>query len=131
MSDIHARKAHNLTLEEAKQTAQKLADQLQKEFQLDSQWQGNTLNFTRSGVKGKLDVTDKDVTVDISLGFMLKAFRGKIQAEIDKNIDKMFAGTSGPYWINLYRLKNQQRWDSEDETRVFFDSATQYVVIRT
>jgi putative polyhydroxyalkanoate system protein len=86
MSDIHARKAHNLTLEEAKQTAQKLADQLQKEFQLDSQWQGNTLNFTRSGVKGKLDVT-----VDISLGFMLKAFRGKIQAEIDKNIDKMFA----------------------------------------
>jgi len=68
-----------------------LADQLQKEFQLDSQWQGNTLNFTRSGVKGKLDVTDKDVTVDISLGFMLKAFKGKIQAEIDKNIDKMFA----------------------------------------
>ena len=65
--------------------------ELQKEFQLDSQWQGNTLNFTRSGVKGKLDVTDKDVTVDISLGFMLKAFRGKIQAEIDKNIDKMFA----------------------------------------
>ncbi|KYP11269.1 MAG: hypothetical protein A0129_08250 [Limnobacter sp. CACIAM 66H1] len=91
MSDIHARKAHNLTLEEAKQTAQKLADQLQKEFQLDSQWQGNTLNFTRSGVKGKLDVTDKDVTVDISLGFMLKAFKGKIQSEIDKNIDKMFA----------------------------------------
>ncbi|MFP5483385.1 MAG: polyhydroxyalkanoic acid system family protein, partial [Gammaproteobacteria bacterium] len=40
MSDIHARKTHNLTLEEAKQTAQKLADQLQKEFQLDSQWQG-------------------------------------------------------------------------------------------
>lgn len=91
MSDIHARKTHNLTLAEAKQTAQKLADQLQKEFQLDSQWQGNTLNFTRSGVKGKLDVTDKDVTVDISLGFMLKAFKGKIQAEIDKNIDKMFA----------------------------------------
>ncbi|MCR2746034.1 polyhydroxyalkanoic acid system family protein [Limnobacter parvus] len=91
MSDIHARKEHNMSLEEAKQTAQKLADQLQKEFQLDSQWQGNTLNFTRSGVKGKLDVTDKDVTVDISLGFMLKAFKGKIQTEIDKNIDKMFA----------------------------------------
>lgn len=80
-----------MSLEEAKKTAQKLADQLQKEFQLDSQWQGDTLNFTRSGVKGKLDVTDKDVTVDISLGFMLKAFKGKIQAEIDKNIDKMFA----------------------------------------
>ncbi len=91
MSDVHARKEHNLSLEEAKQTAQKLAEQLEKEFQLQSTWQGNTLNFTRSGVKGKLDVTDKDVSIDISLGFMLKAFKGKIQSEIDKNLDKMFA----------------------------------------
>lgn len=90
MSDVHARKEHNLSLDEAKQTAQKLAEQLEKEFQLQSTWQGNTLNFTRSGVKGKLDVTDKDVSIDISLGFMLKAFKGKIQSEIDKNLDKMF-----------------------------------------
>lgn len=90
MSDIHAHKTHNLSLDEAKKTAQALADQLQKEFQLDSQWQGDTLLFTRSGVKGKLDVTDKDVSLDISLGFMLKAFKGKIQAQIDKNLDKMF-----------------------------------------
>jgi putative polyhydroxyalkanoate system protein len=90
MSDVHARKEHNLSLEEAKQTAQKLAEQLEKEFQLQSTWQGNTLNFTRSGVKGKLDVTDKDVSIDISLGFMLKAFKGKIQSEIDKNLAKMF-----------------------------------------
>lgn len=90
MSDVHARKEHNLSLDEAKKTAQKLAEQLEKEFQLQSTWQGNTLNFTRSGVKGKLDVTDKDVSIDISLGFMLKAFKGKIQSEIDKNLDNMF-----------------------------------------
>lgn len=91
MADIHAHKKHNMTLDQAKQTAQRLAEQLQKEFQVDSEWQGNTLNFTRTGVKGKLDVTDTDVSLDISLGFMLKAFKGKIQAEIDKNFDKMFA----------------------------------------
>lgn len=91
MSDIHARKTHNLSLEEARKTAQKLADQLQKEFQVDSKWQGNTLNFTRSGVKGTLDVTEQEVVLDISLGFMLKAFKGKIQAEIDKNLGTMFA----------------------------------------
>ncbi|HEX4918226.1 MAG TPA: polyhydroxyalkanoic acid system family protein [Limnobacter sp.] len=91
MADIHAHRTHNLSLEEAKGIAQKLADQLQKEFQLDSQWRGNTLNFSRSGVKGTLDVTDKDISLDISLGFMLKAFKGKIQSEIDKNLDKMFA----------------------------------------
>jgi len=91
MSDIRARKSHNLSLEDAKKKAQTLADQLQKEFQVDSQWQGNTLNFTRSGVKGTLDVTEQEVILDISLGFMLKAFKGKIQAEIDNNLGKMFA----------------------------------------
>ncbi len=91
MSDIHARKVHNLSLEDAKKAAQKLADQLEKDFQLESQWQGNTLNFTRSGLKGKLDVTEKELVLDISLGFMLKAFKGKIQSEISKNMDNMFA----------------------------------------
>lgn len=91
MSDIQARKEHSLSLDEAKQTAQKFADQLKKEYQLESEWQGNTLNFTRSGLNGKLDVTEKDVSLDISLGFMLKAFKGKIQAEIDKKLNTMFA----------------------------------------
>ncbi|MCQ8896348.1 polyhydroxyalkanoic acid system family protein [Limnobacter humi] len=91
MSDIHAHRTHNLSLDDAKKVAQKLVDQLEKEFQLESRWVGNTLNFTRSGVKGTLDVTDKDVTLDISLGFMLKAFKSKIQSEIDKNLSSMFA----------------------------------------
>lgn len=91
MADIHAHRTHSMTLEDAKKTAQKLADQLKKDFQLDSQWQGNTLNFSRSGVKGSLDVTDKDVSIDISLGFMLKAFRAKIQAEVEQNIKTMFS----------------------------------------
>lgn len=91
MSDIHAHRKHNMSLEEAKKVAQELAERLEREFQLDSSWQGNTLNFNRSGVKGKLEVTEQDVSVDIKLGFMLKAFKGKIQSEIDKNIDQMFA----------------------------------------
>ena len=90
MSDIHAHRNHSLSLDDAKKLAQELIQKLEKEFQLESQWRGNTLNFSRSGVKGSLDVTDKDLTLDISLGFMLKAFKSKIQGEIDKNLDKLF-----------------------------------------
>ncbi|MFN4329994.1 MAG: polyhydroxyalkanoic acid system family protein [Limnobacter sp.] len=91
MSDIHAHRTHSLSLDDAKKLAQELIQKLEKEFQLESQWRGNTLSFSRSGVKGSLDVTDKDLTLDISLGFMLKAFKSKIQGEIDKNLDKLFS----------------------------------------
>lgn len=91
MADIQARKSHSLSLDEAKKLAQKLADELERDFQLSSQWEGNTLRFTRSGVKGQLEVTPKEVALEISLGFMLKAFKSKIQAEVLKNLDKNFA----------------------------------------
>lgn len=91
MADIEARRAHSLSLEDARKVAQQLADQLKDQFQLDSEWHGNTLKFNRSGVKGHVQVSDKDVAVEISLGFMLKAFKGKIQSEVTKNMDKMFA----------------------------------------
>lgn len=91
MADILARKAHTLSLDEARKVAQQLADQLKDQFQLDSEWHGNTLKFNRSGVKGHVQVSEKDVSIEISLGLMLKAFKGKIQAEVTKNLDKMFA----------------------------------------
>lgn len=91
MADIIAKRTHTMGLDAARKTAEKLAEKLEKDFQLDSQWVGNQLKFTRSGVKGALDVTDKDVSIEISLGFMLKAFKGKIQSEIDQNLAKLFS----------------------------------------
>lgn len=91
MADVKARKTHNLSIDEAKQTAQQLADKLKNDYELESSWKGDTLVFNRSGLKGQLKVSDKDVDIEISLGFMLKAFKGKIQAEVDKSLDKLFA----------------------------------------
>lgn len=91
MADIIAKRTHTMGLDAARKTAEKLAEKLEKDFQLDSQWVGNQLKFTRSGVKGALDVTDKEVSIEISLGFMLKAFKGKIQSEIDQNLAKLFS----------------------------------------
>lgn len=91
MADVTAKKSHNLSLDKAKDTAQQLADKLKADFDLESTWKGDTLVFNRSGLKGQLAVTEKDVNLEISLGFMLKAFKGKIQAEVDKNLDKLFA----------------------------------------
>lgn len=91
MADVESKMAHGKSLEEAKKTAEQIADELKNKYNLDGSWQGNTLKFAGSGVKGQLEVDDKEVRVSISLGMLLKAFKGKIQGEIDKNLEKLFA----------------------------------------
>ena len=57
---------------------------------MESEWEGNTLSFERSGVSGQLQVTKDSVTVDAKLGFLLSAFKPRIEEQINKNFDKYF-----------------------------------------
>jgi putative polyhydroxyalkanoate system protein len=90
MADISLQRKHKLGLKKAKEAAQKVADELADSFDMESEWQGNTLNFERSGVNGQLVVTKDGVSVDAKLGFLLSAFKPKIEEQINKNFDKYF-----------------------------------------
>ncbi len=90
MADIRINKAHKLPLKKAKEVAQQVADQLKEKYDLKSEWVGDVLKFYKSGIKGELSVTGKEIDVHISLGFLLNAFRHKIQSEIERNMDDMF-----------------------------------------
>lgn len=92
MADVECRKAHGVSLDEAKKVAEKIADQLRDQYKLQGTWSGNTLKFAGSQVKsGTLEVDASEVRVSISLGMLGKAFKGKIQAEIEKNLNQLFA----------------------------------------
>jgi putative polyhydroxyalkanoate system protein len=91
MADISLQRKHKLGLKKAKEAAQKVADELAEAFDMESEWSGNTLNFERSGVNGQLKVTKDGVSVDAKLGFLLSAFKPKIEEQINKNFDKYFA----------------------------------------
>jgi putative polyhydroxyalkanoate system protein len=90
MADISLQRKHKLGLKKAKEAAQKVADELAESFDMESEWDGNTLNFERSGVNGQLVVTKDGVAVDAKLGFLLSAFKPKIEEQINKNFDKYF-----------------------------------------
>ena len=47
--------------------------------------------FTRSGVNGTLHVTADHFDLDAKLGFLLGAFKDRIEAEIVKNLDDLLA----------------------------------------
>ena len=82
MPDIKLVRPHSLPLAKAKALAQKTADALAEEYDLTSEWHGDTLRFHRSGVNGHMHVTNSEIRLDVTLGLLLKAFKAKIAGHI-------------------------------------------------
>jgi putative polyhydroxyalkanoate system protein len=95
MADIHIQRAHSMPLKKAREAANDFARRLEEKFELDHEWNGDTLSFSRSGVSGTLALTKSSVTIDVKLGFLLSAFAGKMEGHIKDNLDQLF-GAAGP-----------------------------------
>ena len=54
----------------------------------------DTVEFTRSGVKGRLIVAADHFDLDAQLGFLLGAFSKTIEAEITKKLDALLSAGS-------------------------------------
>ncbi len=91
MADIDIHRVHNLGLKAARSAADRMAEHLGKRFGLSGEWEGNVLAFERPGVTGSLAVTEKDLRLSVSLGFLLKAMKGSIETAIVHELDSLFA----------------------------------------
>jgi putative polyhydroxyalkanoate system protein len=89
MADISIHRKHKLGITKAKQVANKVAKDLETKYELDSEWDGHTLSFSRTGVQGTLTVSKDSIDCEVTLGFLFKAFKGPIQNEMEKNFDKL------------------------------------------
>lgn len=96
MSDILIRRSHTLNAKAARQAAEKIARQLDEEFDLAYEWDDNVMHFKRSGVSGELVVEKKEVHIRVRLGFLLMAIRPRVEAEIHRFFDENFGPDSGP-----------------------------------
>jgi putative polyhydroxyalkanoate system protein len=92
MSDINYTHKHSLSLKQAKQAAQKAADDLAEEYDLRSEWEGDTLHFHRSGVEGRMRVTESAVELDVKLGFLLRPFRASLEEHIERHLTERLSG---------------------------------------
>lgn len=89
MSDIKMIKYHALPIVKARALVQKAADNLAEEYNLASEWHGNTLRFHRSGVEGQMQVSDTEIRLDVTLGFLLRPFKSKFVEHIEHNFDRL------------------------------------------
>ena len=90
MSQINVRRKHGTTLKRARAGASRVAEQLAEEFYLESEWNGDTLIFERSGVSGELKVDKKEIVIEVRLGFMTAILKPVIESEIHKFLDEKF-----------------------------------------
>jgi len=96
MSQIKYKRMHHLPLKEAKKVAQKAADDLAREYDLASEWEGDTLHFRRSGVDGHMHVTAHYIDLNVKLGFLLRPFKSAFEHHIERNIDALLASAPTP-----------------------------------
>ncbi len=95
MANIHIVREHHLGHTAARKIAYAWAEQAETEFGMECTYEEgkteDTVNFTRSGVQGTLQVSKATFTLDATLGFLLGAFKDKIEGEIVKNLDALLA----------------------------------------
>ncbi|HYC35433.1 MAG TPA: polyhydroxyalkanoic acid system family protein [Usitatibacter sp.] len=89
MADIELRRVHNLGLEQARAVADEVAEKLGRKFGLKGDWDGNVLRFERPGVTGSLAVSDKDLSLSVALGLLLKAMKGSIREAAERELDEL------------------------------------------
>lgn len=98
MANVYILRNHTLGLPEARKIAFRWAEQVEKDFGMACTYdEGSTQDdvvFTRSGVSGSLQVTQDKFVLDAKLGFLLGAFKDRIEGEIVKNLDALLAGNT-------------------------------------
>jgi putative polyhydroxyalkanoate system protein len=95
MANLHIVREHHLGHAAARKVAYAWAEQVEGEFGMECTYEEgkaeDTVTFARSGVNGTLQVSKNAFTLDATLGFLLGAFKDKIEAEIVKNLDTLLA----------------------------------------
>lgn len=100
MARIHIHRSHHLGLKGARKVAWQWAEQAEADFDMACTYaegpDGDEVQFSRSGVTGTLTVGADHFELDAQLGFLLGAFKERIEAEIVKNLDELLAHSKPP-----------------------------------
>lgn len=90
MPDIHIHREHHLGFKQARKVAFSWAEKAEEKFDMECTYEEgdaeDTLTFTRTGVKGTLLVDAHRFEMKAQLGFLLGAFKDRIESEIGEQL---------------------------------------------
>ena len=100
MAEIKIHRDHALGLKKAREVAWAWAEEVERRFDMEcTVIEGDfsdTVEFTRSGVDGRLIVAADHFDLQARLGFLLGAFRHTIEREIQDNLETLLQRQTNP-----------------------------------
>jgi putative polyhydroxyalkanoate system protein len=98
VADIRIHREHRLGLPKARKVAWQWAEDVERDFGMECTViegdYSDTVEFTRSGVNGRLIVAADHFDLNAKLGFLLGAFAKTIESEILQNLDKLLSSSA-------------------------------------
>lgn len=93
MATIDVQRTHTLSLDEAKGRAEELAKSMQQKLDLEWHWDGDRIVFeaprgAAKGTKGTVQVTAKDVRVQIDLPLLLRMLKSTIESKVNEKLSQ-------------------------------------------
>jgi len=92
MATISIARKHALSHKKAKAAAEKIAQDLNKRFDLAYEWNGDRIEFERSGITGHMSVGKERIALEVSLGWLLTPLKPALEREINAQLDKVLEG---------------------------------------
>jgi putative polyhydroxyalkanoate system protein len=94
MATIDVRRNHVLPKDEAKRRAEDLAKSMKQKLDLDWRWEGDRIVFeaptgAAKGTKGTVDVTDRDVRVQIELPLLMRMLKGTVESKVNEKLSQI------------------------------------------
>jgi putative polyhydroxyalkanoate system protein len=94
MATIELSKNHSLGKDAARKKAEELADKMKEKLGIEWAWAGDAIQFhapsgAAKGAKGKVDVTDSAIRVEVDLPFMLRPLKGMVESKIKEKLDSL------------------------------------------
>ena len=94
MASIDIKRSHTKPLKGAKKAVERVAEHIADKFDVEYEWDDNSLNFSRTGVDGHIAVTAKEIHVSVNLSFMLMMIKSSVDREIHRYLDEEFESES-------------------------------------
>jgi putative polyhydroxyalkanoate system protein len=92
MAEITIVQQHKLAPKKAREAAQKVAERMAEEYDMEWEWEGDVLLLRTQRGAGFADPgKDKKAEMYIKLGFLMRAFASTIEAKVAENMKKVFA----------------------------------------
>ncbi|WP_372750458.1 polyhydroxyalkanoic acid system family protein [Litorivivens sp.] len=89
MAKISLRKKHTKPESEVKTMVEELARSLAQRYDAKTRWDGdNAVTISHPRLNGRLQIHRDEVTIDVKLGMLAGAFKGKIESELRKALDE-------------------------------------------